>query len=1193
MASNSFMSENQSFSEANSSFASLIVDQVQNALEDEEYNTFLDASAHADEHSTPAKSPGRSNQQVDMRTFEQILQVMIQQGAALDRLREELDQYRKECRQQLEYRDTRLRLAEKELLSLRADKEKTMSELEELEEELGALRAIDEEPASANVLTREEHDRIVRRIKDDARARIENIEAQKSHVTVQLSQLQIQVAQLKNRLDDKSYPEEVIENLTKTLRCTIVETCKNADVEARAVKQELAGTRQQLSEREMELELTRNARDNAENEMEEFKASLEDLRLEYDTMHERLAISESMQSQAEANEEALRATQNEVQHRTCLISRLEATHEKEPSMKFKYNYRKLKLSEIKVNLPKSPRFLEQKGMDLSVETYSCSLPSAYVHLAPLRTESSVDVSIQTEEQRAVLHEERDAVLAEAERLRSNVSESSQSDTALIEEIKKLKQDLKDAEGQRDEGMSLPRLISQYLIISKPSVRPKRLKLSELDETRERADELGKTLEKALADVDAMSTRCSEIEKEVHVLKEDLRAAEEKLDAVVKEAAQEKEELESANSRNSQLEDDVKTLKEELQSAEEQAKELNEALAREQETSKENIRLRTQVEEELKGLQAQYSEQARLVTEGAQKAQALQMKLEEEEQKSSASSAELMKTKNQLTERKLDACTLVHVADCHYKKWNLIPRSWRRLAHHCKKRKIAVIKSATVEARLLEITSTLQKTERERNSIEAQLKIAQAALESASQQQSEVESEREQSIMSKEAELQRIKAELQTEIDSLKVSLEEAKEQINKEVRLRTGAAKAGEDEKERLLEEARKLESELSEARRRAIDLEARGKKDRTDVEAKDREIEELQDALRVAENGRKEALRENERIRLKYAEAEGNRAEADMLNEELQQKLSELEEEAKKASSLESDLQSTQAQLAQAMESMNVAKDQASKYSMEIAQNKTASAPINVQIQDAHDSTPQTIAELRAENEQLIAARQKMAAIYGLPAESLNSPRHTPTRVMPTTPVRSSQSLSPSTSSGPLHWLEYPVPPAPPTKRRRISKQPTSGSSGNVAAGTSPASAILLDEADDRMSTPPPSPIKKEQNGDIPRHMVELCSTFARLSTWQDDEGRYLCGFCALHNSKHTRDRRTPLTFDPSQYPITFWKHCLMLHKDDLKPDIETWLKADGPTLSETEPANDLPSVLANFVAWKDEAGYTCGLCK
>ncbi|KAL5508672.1 hypothetical protein ACEPAH_6293 [Sanghuangporus vaninii] len=1180
MASSSFMSENQSFSEANSSWASLIVDQVQNALEDEEYSNILAFDTDAGEHSTPAKSPGRSNQQVDTRTFEQILQVMIQQGAALDKLHEELDQYRQECRQQLEYRDARLRVAEKELRALRADKERTMSELEELEEELGALRAADEEPTSANVLTREEHDRIVRRIKDDARVRIENIEAQKSHVTVQLSQLQIQVAQLKNQLDDKSYPEEVIEDLTKTLRYTIIETCKNADVEAQAVKQELAATRRQLSEREMELELTRNARDNAENEMEELKASLEELHFDYDTIHDRLAISESMQSRAEANEEALRATQNDVQHRMCLIRRLKAILRKGI-----FHEVQIQLSEVKDE--RDQALLECQNLRDRLNRREWTSPS--------RMESSNDASIQTEEQVAALHEQRDAgkhdhqmstrspwsnmiptlALAEAERLRSDVSESSQSDTALIEEIKKLKQDLKNAEGQRDEGMSLPTsdlATPNSLKAERASKETER----ELDETRERVDELGKTLERTLADLDTLSTRRSEMENEVHVLKEDFHAAEEKLRTAMKEAAQAKEGLESANARNSQLEDDVKTLKEELQSAEEQAKKLNEALAREQETSTENIRLRTQVEKELKDLQVQYSEQARLATEGAQKAQALQMKLDEEEQKSSALSAELTETKKQLTEQ----------VESNASELEKVRASLQE----------AKDDRGQVEARLLEITSTLQKTERERNSIEAQLSMAQAALESASQQQSEgpdLKSEREQSIMSKEAELQRIKAEMQTEIGILKASLEEAREQINKEVKLRTEARKAAEDEKARLLEEAGKLESELSEARRRTIDSEEKGKKDRTEVEAKDREIEGLQDALRMAENGRKEALRENERIRLKYAEAEGNRAEADMLNEELQQKLSELEEEAKKASSLESDLQSTQAQLAQAMESMNVSKDQASKYSMEIAQNKTASTPISVKNQDTHESASQTIAELRSENEQLIAARQKMAAIYGLPAESLTSPRHTPTRVIPTTPVRSSQSLSPSTSSGPLQWLEYPIPPAPPTKRRRISKQPTSGSSGNVAPGTSPASAILLDEADDRMSTPLASPTKKEQNGDIPRHMVELCSTFARLSTWQDNEGRYLCGFCTLHNSKHARDRRTPLTFDPSQYPITFWKHCFMLHKDALKPDIETWLKADGPTLSESDPSNDLTSVLVNFIAWKGEAGYTCGLCK
>lgn len=50
------MSEHQSFSEANSSWASLIVDQVQSALEDEEYNDILDFDSAAGEHSTPVKS---------------------------------------------------------------------------------------------------------------------------------------------------------------------------------------------------------------------------------------------------------------------------------------------------------------------------------------------------------------------------------------------------------------------------------------------------------------------------------------------------------------------------------------------------------------------------------------------------------------------------------------------------------------------------------------------------------------------------------------------------------------------------------------------------------------------------------------------------------------------------------------------------------------------------------------------------------------------------------------------------------------------------------------------------------------------------------------------------------------------------------------------------------------------------------
>lgn len=48
------------------------------------------------------------------------------------------------------------------------------------------------------------------------------------------------------------------------------------------------------------------------------------------------------------------------------------------------------------------------------------------------------------------------------------------------------------------------------------------------------------------------------------------------------------------------------------------------------------------------------------------------------------------------------------------------------------------------------------------------------------------------------------------------------------------------------------------------------------------------------------------------------------------------------------------------------------------------------------------------------------------------------------------------------------------------------------------------------------------------------------------------------LYNHHHETGRRPPLNFDPFVYPITYWNHCLVGHKDALRPDIRAWLNAE-----------------------------------
>lgn len=166
---------------------------------------------------------------VDMKTFEQILQVMVQQGTTVDNYRRELEQLRQDYRQEVGGRDARLRLAEKEIHVLRIDRDKAVASVEALYAQISALKSSGRHQEDPEILSMEEHSRILLRVKEDARARIENMEAEKSHLTLQMTRLQIQVAQLRTQVDNRSYPEEVLEELTRTLRVAVIEACQNGE----------------------------------------------------------------------------------------------------------------------------------------------------------------------------------------------------------------------------------------------------------------------------------------------------------------------------------------------------------------------------------------------------------------------------------------------------------------------------------------------------------------------------------------------------------------------------------------------------------------------------------------------------------------------------------------------------------------------------------------------------------------------------------------------------------------------------------------------------------------------------------------------------------------------------------------------------------------------------------------------------
>ncbi|KAI5120732.1 hypothetical protein M0805_006438 [Coniferiporia weirii] len=241
---------NQSFSEleANSSWASLVVDQVQNNIEEDDYTSILGPDPDGELQDTSIETHEKSKHYIDSRTFEQVLQVMVQQGAALDNLRAELDHLRQEHRQELEHRDARLQFAEQQAHIIRSDKEKAIAALEALHTEYTPLKASGKRWSDPSSLSLVEHERIIRRAEDDARTRVERAEAEKSRLAIQLTRFQIEVAQLRNQIDDRTYPEEVLQALTTKLQQAVMGSCQSVELECGELRTAYSDAQEKLAE---------------------------------------------------------------------------------------------------------------------------------------------------------------------------------------------------------------------------------------------------------------------------------------------------------------------------------------------------------------------------------------------------------------------------------------------------------------------------------------------------------------------------------------------------------------------------------------------------------------------------------------------------------------------------------------------------------------------------------------------------------------------------------------------------------------------------------------------------------------------------------------------------------------------------------------------------------------------------------
>lgn len=333
------------------------------------------------------------------------------------------------------------------------------------------------------------------------------------------------------------------------------------------------------------------------------------------------------------------------------------------------------------------------------------------------------------------------------------------------------------------------------------------------------------------------------------------------------------------------------------------------------------------------------------------------------------------------------------------------------------------------------------------------------------------------------------------------------------------------------------------------------------------RQLDELRTSLKESRRLRAETLRENEKIRLALADSEGDRAEVSLHNEELLDRLSTLETELE---ALNHEIKHSKAQLIETEESKELLERQYSDLRKEVAELTTK------------------ILMLEADNERLKATRQKMAAIYGIPT----SPTASPDRVQP--PLRNgSLARSPSSSSPSTGLL--PVPAfevhTPPKKRKRLSKiqtwvDTTSLEESKSSDSSSMATVIMLDDED------LPSEILHTNQRESLSQETVAHTTVARVATWLDNDESQ-CGFCNLNNANYGGIQHPPLTFNALKSPIMFWNHCIVEHKDALRPDPQEYLKS-AQTFPEGDAVYTTKLVLSKLVSWKnEEEQYVCGLCR
>ena len=149
---------------------------------------------------------------------------MIEQVITLDNLQSELDRHKREARDDIDQREKRLRLAESQVRLFRQEAERNGTAMELLRGEIASLRSQMQgwNISDSGIMPFIEHEQIIQRLHEESKRAIDNVEAEKGHITFQLSRLRLDLAQMQNRSVTYDQRVDLLDDLVDKLKDALI-----------------------------------------------------------------------------------------------------------------------------------------------------------------------------------------------------------------------------------------------------------------------------------------------------------------------------------------------------------------------------------------------------------------------------------------------------------------------------------------------------------------------------------------------------------------------------------------------------------------------------------------------------------------------------------------------------------------------------------------------------------------------------------------------------------------------------------------------------------------------------------------------------------------------------------------------------------------------------------------------------------